>query len=50
MSGNGDDPADGDTRFAEDGTLEVYDSAQRKWAPYEPEYDDTLGIMFKGEL
>ena len=39
-------PEEGATRFAADGTLEVFDGTA--WAPYEPLDDDGLGVPFKG--
>ena len=38
-------PRTGDTRFAEDGTLEAFDG--HAWTPYRPPHDDGYGMILK---
>ncbi len=40
-------PELGAIRFAEDGTLEVYDGTE--WVKYEPPVDNGYGTVFRGD-
>jgi hypothetical protein len=40
------EPEEGETRFAANGTLEVFDG--KAWKAYQPPVDDGLGFAFKG--
>lgn len=41
-------PEEGASRFAADGTIEVFDGTA--WAPYQPVFDDGYSVVFKGAV
>jgi len=45
---DGTGPEEASIKFADDGTLLVFDGAE--WAPYQPPVDDGYGAVFKGGL
>jgi len=46
MQGADDTAEEGATRFAADGTVEVFNGT--RWLPYQPVIDDGFGVIFKG--